>query len=114
MVQIAVNVILDHSIIINKQYYLCEKQLCTYSLLHFFAHTAPLRREIASSRVFWTTQKNDDEVFFLLFILNAVSNTSTSGNSPRPDKLKGLGKSLWIQFETTRKLSISYNFQCRV
>ena len=35
MVQIAVNVILDHSIIINKQYYLCEKQLCTYSLLHF-------------------------------------------------------------------------------
>ena len=92
MVQIAVNVILDHSIIINKQYYLCEKQLCTYSLLH--ADTAPLRREIASSRVFWTTQKNDDEVFFLLFILNAVSNTSTSGNSPRPDKLKGLGKSL--------------------
>ena len=43
MVQIAVNVILDHSIIINKQYYLCEKQLCTYSLLHFFADTAPLR-----------------------------------------------------------------------
>ena len=66
MVQIAVNVILDHSIIINKQYYLCEKQLCTYSLLHFFGDTAPLRREIAFSRVFWTTQKNDDEVFFLL------------------------------------------------
>ena len=86
MVQIAVNVILDHSIIINKQYYLCEKQLCTYSLLHFFADTAPLRREIAFSRVFWRTRKNDDEVFFLLFILNAVSNALTPGNSPRPDK----------------------------
>ena len=57
MVQIAVNVILDHSIIINKQYYLCEKQLCTYSLLHFFADTAPLRREIASSRVFLENAK---------------------------------------------------------
>ena len=49
--------------------------------VHFFADTAPLRREITSSRVFWRTQKND-EVFFLLFILNAVSNTLTPGIRP--------------------------------
>ena len=94
VVQIAGNVILNHSIVINKQYHLGEKQLCTHSLVHFFADTAPLRREIAPSRVFWRTQKNDDEVFFLLFILNAVSNALTPGNSLRPNKVNGLGKSL--------------------
>ena len=109
VVQIAGNVILNHSIVINKQY-LGEKQLCTHSLVHFFADTAPLRREIAPSRVFWRTQKNDDEVFFLLFILNAVSNALTPGNSLRPNKVNGLGKSLWIRFETTSKLSIGYIF----
>ena len=89
MVQIAVSVILNHSaspIIINKQYHLCEKQLCKCSLVHFFADTTPLRRGITSSRVSWRTQKNDDEVFFLLFILNALSNALTPGNWPIPDK----------------------------
>ena len=93
MVQIAVNVILNQSITINKQYHLREKQLCTYSLVHFFADTAPLRREIACFHVLWRTQtRNDDEAFFLLFILNAVSNTFslTPGNSPTPNKLNGL------------------------
>ena len=36
MVQIAVSVIL------NKQYHLCEKQLCKCSLVHFFADTATI------------------------------------------------------------------------
>ena len=41
VVQIAVSVILNHSAslhyscIINKQYHLCEKQLCTYSFSTF-------------------------------------------------------------------------------
>ena len=49
-------------------------------LVHFFAVTARLGREISRWDVLWRTETHEDELFLLFVNLGAVSKNSIPGN----------------------------------